>query len=137
GEVHPARQVEVQDVEAARAQPELAPLDVDDDVVAQRDGPGQSRIGDAWVPVHLDAGQTLVPLDDGGDAAAPQANRHLALPPKAATVPQPTPSKSAPEPRSEGVGMSSTPFARLPHCKPRSFKTFASAAPPESPSRTS
>ena len=47
GEPEAAGQVRVQDVEAARAEPEVARLRVDDHLVAERDRPGQPRVGDA------------------------------------------------------------------------------------------
>ena len=57
GQVEAAREVGVEDVEAARAEPELARLDVDEHVVAQLDRPGQPRVGDARHAVDLAAGR--------------------------------------------------------------------------------
>jgi hypothetical protein len=71
GEVEPAREVGVEDVEAAGAEAKLARLDVDEHVVPERDGAGEPRVGDAWRPVHLDPREAGVALDDGGDPTAP------------------------------------------------------------------
>ena len=76
GEPGAAGQVRVQDVESTRAEPELARLDVDDDVVAERDRAGQLGIGDARHAVDLAANEALVPFDDRADGPAAEAKRH-------------------------------------------------------------
>ena len=77
-EVEPARQVRVQDVEAARAESERARLHVDEHVVAEGDRAGDTRVRDARRTVHLATHEPLVALDDGGNGTAPKRERHRA-----------------------------------------------------------
>ena len=63
-EVEPAGEIHVEDVEAARAEAELARLDVHDHVVALLDRAGEPRICDARRAVHLAADELRQPLDD-------------------------------------------------------------------------
>jgi hypothetical protein len=79
GGVEPARQVCVEDVEASRAELELPGLDVDDDLVADLDRPGQARVRDRRLPVDLEPGQVVVLLADAGDRAAPET-KHATRP---------------------------------------------------------
>jgi hypothetical protein len=72
-EVETARQVDVQHVEPARSELELPRLDVHDDVVADLDRPGQARIGDARRAVDLEPDETVVLLENRGDAPASKA----------------------------------------------------------------
>jgi hypothetical protein len=75
-EAEPAGQVRVEDVEAARAERQLARLDVDEDVVVELDRARQSWIGDARGAVDLEPHESFVSLDDRGDASASKAERH-------------------------------------------------------------
>ena len=61
-EPEPARQVRVEDVEAARAELEQARLLVHEHVVPDLDLASQPRIGDARDPVHLEPDEPVVPL---------------------------------------------------------------------------
>ena len=61
-EPEPARQVRVEDVEAARAELEQARLLVDEHVVAHLDLAGQPRVGDARDPVDLEPDEPSEPL---------------------------------------------------------------------------
>ena len=72
-EVEATRQVDVQHVEPARTELELPRLDVHDDVVAHLDRPGQARIGDARRAVDLEPDETVVLLENRGDAPASKA----------------------------------------------------------------
>src|SRR5439155_6742580 len=63
----------MEDVEAAGSERELHSLDVDDDFVAECDGPGEARIGDARSFVHLEAHEAFQPFRYGRDGAPPQA----------------------------------------------------------------
>jgi hypothetical protein len=85
GEPETAGEVRVQNVEAAASEAECARLLVDDDVVAERDGPRYLRIGDARFPVDAAADEPVDALVDFGDRAAPQAKRNPAPPPRAPT----------------------------------------------------
>ncbi len=140
-EAEPAREVGVEDVEAARAEPELARLDVDEHLVAERDGAGQARVGDAGLTVDLAADEPLMPLEHGRDGSPPQPERHQPVPLRAAStsasVTSTIPSRSATEMCSSDEWMLAIPFARFRHWRPRSLKTFASAPPPERTSRGS
>ena len=59
----------MEQVEAARAQLELARLDVDDDLVSLLDRARQPRVRDARLAVDLAADELGQPLDDGRHAA--------------------------------------------------------------------
>ena len=75
-ELEAARQVRVEDVEPARAELELARLDVDEHLVVELDRAGQRRVGDAGDAVHLQPDELLVALMDRRDLPAAQAKRH-------------------------------------------------------------
>ncbi len=77
-QLEPARQIGVQDVEAARAEPELTRLHVHEHLVAERNRPGQARIRDARRAVDLAPHEPFHALDDRRDAAAAEAKRHRA-----------------------------------------------------------
>ena len=79
-ETEPARQVRVEDVEAARAEPESARLLVHEDVVTELDLSRQPRIRDAGDPIDLEPDETLVTLADRGYQAAPKPERHRPAP---------------------------------------------------------
>src|SRR4051812_10949390 len=72
--------------------------------------------------------------DDGPEAAL---LHHARAPSSSASVTSTIASRSATEMCSFGVWMSVIPFARLTHSRPRSLRTFASAAPPDSSYTTS
>ena len=72
-EVETARQVDVQHVEPAGTELELPRLDVHDDVVADLDRPRQARIRDARRAVDLEPDETVVLLENRGDAPASKA----------------------------------------------------------------
>src|SRR6185369_4787006 len=79
-QIETAGQVEVEDVEAARAQFKLPRLDVDDDLVADRDRTGEFRVRDAGLPVDFTANEAFVLLRDRRDGAAAKAKSHRARP---------------------------------------------------------
>ena len=72
-EAETARQVDVQDVEPAGTELELPRLHVHDDVVADLDRPSQARIRDARRTVDLEPDETVVLLEQCGDAPASKA----------------------------------------------------------------
>jgi hypothetical protein len=76
-EIEPAREVRVEKVEPARAEPELDGLHVHEHVVSERDRARQSRIGHARPAVDLQSHEPLVPLRHRRDGAAPEA-KHFA-----------------------------------------------------------
>ena len=77
-EVETAREVDVQQVEAARPEAELARLDVDDDLVSLLDRACQPRVRDTRSAVDLAADELGQPLDDGRDATPSKRERHRA-----------------------------------------------------------
>ena len=131
-EAEPARQVRVEHVEAARAQPELARLRVDEHLVAQRHGAGEARVGDARVAVDLEADEARVPLADGGDVPRrrPSGIYAARAASTSASVTSTIASRSATAMCSSDEWMFAMPLPRFTHCRPRSLKTFASAPPP-------
>ena len=136
-ELQAAREVCVEHVEAARAETELDRLRVDEDDVALLDRAGQTRVGDAALSVDLQPDEAVEALADGGHRPPAQADRHQAsrAASTSASVTSTMRSRSATAIRSSGVWMSVIPLARLTQGSPRALNTFASAAPPESPSR--
>jgi hypothetical protein len=80
-EPEPTGQVDVENVEAAGAQAEVARLRVHDHLVAERERPGQPRVRDTRNAVDLDSRHAFVPLEHCGDGAASEAKRHA--PPRA------------------------------------------------------
>jgi len=78
-EAEASRQVRVQDVEAARAEAQLERLRVHDDVVSERDRPGEPGIRDARTTVDLEARETRMALANRGHP--PPAQRQHAFAP--------------------------------------------------------
>ena len=76
GQLEAAGEVRVQHVEASRPEPELDGLVVDENVVAERDGPRQRRIRDARTLVHLEPDESVVTLHDRGHPSPPKRDRH-------------------------------------------------------------
>ena len=142
GQLQAPGQVGVEDVEAARAELELRRLHVDEHDVADLHLARQPRVGEARPPVDLEPDEAVVALADRADRAPAEPERHQ---PSngccaASTIPTVTStirSRSSTAMRSSGVWMSTIPFARFTQGRPRSLKTFASAAPPERTSRGS
>ena len=64
GQLEPAREVRVEDVEAAGSELEVEGLDVHEHVVPERNRPRQLRIGDARPPVDLEPDEAVVSLPD-------------------------------------------------------------------------
>src|SRR5919204_250937 len=81
-ETEPARQVRVEDIEAAGSEGEVAGLDVDDHLVAEDDRARQLGIGDTGLALHLTANETFVPLGDRGHRPTAEAKRHRARSPR-------------------------------------------------------
>ena len=79
-EPEPARQVRVEDVEAARAELEQPRLLVHEHVVPHLDLARQPRIGDAGDPVHLEPDEPGQRFDDRGDGSASKPERHRPAP---------------------------------------------------------
>jgi len=69
-ELEAAREVHVEDVEAAGAESELTRLNIDDDIVADLNRTGQPRIREARLAVDLEPDEAVRPLDDAGDATS-------------------------------------------------------------------
>ncbi len=78
-QLEPTGEVRVQDVEAAGAEAEVERLGVHDDLVAQRDGAREPRIGDAGAPVHLEAREAGVALVHRRHAPTPQCQHALTV----------------------------------------------------------
>ncbi len=76
GQLETAREVHMEDVEAARAETKLPRLDVHDHVVALLDLPGHPRVRDTRLTVDLAADQLGQPLDDRRHASPPKRERH-------------------------------------------------------------
>ena len=77
-EVQPTREIHVEDVEPAGAEPEFPRLDVDDHLVAFLHRPGEAGVGDARRTVDLAADELRQPLDDRRHAPSPKRERHRA-----------------------------------------------------------
>jgi hypothetical protein len=140
GQPQPAREVRVEDVEAPGAELEVDAWRVDEHDVADLDLAGQARIGDARRAVDLEPHEPSrrSPTARHRAPAEPSASgARLArrVDDRERDVDHPLEVLDAI--RSSGVWMSVIPLARLTHGSPRSLKTFASAAPPESTSRGS
>ena len=89
-EPEPARQVRVEDVEAARAELEQPRLLVHEHVVAHLDLARQPRIRDAGDPVDLEPDQPGMRSVDGGDRPTPKADWHLGRHRPAPASPRPS-----------------------------------------------
>ncbi len=75
-EPEPAREVRVEDVEAARAEAELDRLAVDEHDVADLDVPREPRVGDAGRSVHLEPEEPVEALPDHGHVAPAEPDGH-------------------------------------------------------------
>ena len=89
-QIEPARQIRAENIEATGSEFQLARLRVDEHVVAKRHRAGDPRICDTGNAVHLESGQTLDPLDDGGYPAASK-RQHLERQPRAQASLPPSP----------------------------------------------
>ena len=128
--VEAAREVDVDDVRAARAEAELDRLDVDDDLVADLGRTDEPDVGDRRAPLvaGLD-GQAL--LD--GIRRARDEHRGAPQPEHAsssANVTSSMPSSAATATRSSGSWLRSVPLARFVTCSPALMKALASEPPP-------
>ena len=132
-QLEPARQVRVEHVEAAGAELELAGLRVDD-APRRRARPVPSAADTRCTARRRPRAGTSPSssLDDRSDPAAPK-RQHRERRRRGRASRRPSPRDRPTVMRSSGVWMSCIPFARLRHARPRSLKTFASAAPPLRP----
>lgn len=69
--IEAAREVRVEDVEAAGPQAELDRLDIDDHLVTDGHRARQAGVRDAVSPVHLKPHEPIETLDHGPDGATP------------------------------------------------------------------
>ena len=130
GAVEAAREVDVHDVRAAGAEPELDRLDVDDDLVAGLRGADEGDVGDRRTALVADVDRQAL-LDRVGrarhrDGGAPQAEHASS----SANATSSIPSSAATLTRSSGSWLRSVPLARFVQCRPAASKALASEPPP-------
>ena len=118
------------DVEAARAEPKLERLDVDDQLVALQGGAHQADVGDRRAPDTVDEDRQAL-LHRGrrpGDEhrRALQAEHSSS----SANVTSSMPSSAATLTRSRDSWLYSVPLARFVQCSPAASKALASEPPP-------
>jgi hypothetical protein len=126
----PAREVDVHDVEAARAQPQVGCRGVHHDVVAHRAGADKADVGDRRPPhaVDLDDHALLRRVTRAGLDHGPSPERQHAS--SSASTTSSIPSSAATLTRSVGSWLRSVPLARFVHAKPAASSALASEPPP-------
>ncbi len=130
GAVESPCEVDVDDVEAARAEPQLEGLDVHDDLVAVLCQADEADVGDRRPPLAAEVDRQALlrrvrrPRDE--DRGAPQPEHASS----SANVTSSIPSSAAVLTRSVGSWLRSVPLARFVQCRPLASKALASEPPP-------
>ena len=124
------------EIEPARAEPEVAGGDVDHDLVAGLRRPDQRDVAHGRAPLavelDLEALQRAGGVAGRHDDAAPQAQHRAAASSTRARVTSSMPSRAATLTRSPGSWLRSVPLARFTHSKPAALNALASEPPPVS-----
>ena len=128
--VEAAREVDVDDVEAAGPEAELDRLDVDDELVARLCRADEPDVGDRGAPLSVDEDRQALlhrrrrTRDE--HRGAPQAEHCMSR----AKVTSSMPSSAATLTRSRCSWLYCVPLATFVHRRPRDSKTLASEPPP-------